>query len=94
MNDDCLDTERSQPHIQAMQGFTYLVEHFGDLPLRIDETGQTVRAPMRMTFSDCLGIALEIGPYSVSTEDAAQLRAVLNEYLARAQWATGMPELS
>ena len=88
------DCERHQPHIQDLQGLTYLIEHFGYLPLRIDESGETVSAPVRMTWSTRLGIALELGPYSVSTEDAAQLRAVLDTYLERARWATGTPEPS
>jgi hypothetical protein len=42
-----------------------------------------------MTVSDRLGVALEIGPYSVSTEDAAALRQLLDLYLTRAHWAAG-----
>lgn len=87
------DCDRAQPHVQAMQGLTYTVEEFGNLPLRIDDLGETIEAPMRMTFSD-FGIALEMGPYSISTEDAAQMRAVLSVFLDHAAWATGQPEIS
>lgn len=89
---DIFDTPRHAPHVKALQGNTYTVAEFGNLPLRIDDTGISVAAPLRMTWSDQLGIALELGPYSISTEDAAQLRAVLNDYLARAAWCTGLPE--
>lgn len=88
------DCDRSQPHVKALQGLTYTVEEFGNMPLRIDDLGITVEAPMRMVWSDQLGVALEFGPYSISTEDTAQLRAVLNTYLEHAAWATGQPEIS
>lgn len=83
------DADRSTRQVEDLQGRTHIVAQFGQLPLRIDETGETVQAPLRMTVSDRLGVALEIGPYSVSTEDAAALRQLLDLYLTRARWAAG-----
>lgn len=83
------DSDRSTSTVIDLQGRTHIVAHFGHVPLRIDETGDTVHAPVRMTISDRLGIGLEIGPYSMSSEDAAVLKQLLGEFLARSNWAAG-----
>ena len=92
MTENPFDTDRAADHVRDLQGNTHLVEILGELPLRIDDLGETVQAPMRMVWSDELGIALELGPYSISIEDAAQLRVVLDTFLEHAHWATGSPE--
>lgn len=87
--DPIFDTDRTAQNVLDLQGRTHIIAELGQLPLRIDETGETVQAPIRMTVSDRLGIALEIGPYSISTEDAAALRQLLDLYLTRARWSSG-----
>lgn len=88
-DDEPFDTDRSASHIETLQGTTHTIAEFGALPLRCDDTGSTVHAPLRMTHTDQLGIAFELGPYSISTEDVIQLGCVIEDYLARVKWSTG-----
>lgn len=89
MEHTIFDADRATDQVSHLQGRTHIVAQFGYLPLRIDETGDTVHAPVRMSVSDRLGLALEIGPYSLSTEDAALLQGLLGEYLNRSRWSAG-----
>lgn len=87
--DQEFDTDRQGRNIVELQGKTTQISHFGSVTLRVDETGHTIQLPVRMTHSERLGIALELGPYSLSTQDATVLHILLAEYLARADWAGG-----
>lgn len=91
MTHDVFDSDRTAEHVQAMQGERFTVADYGILPLRIDDTGTTVHAPLRMVWTDHLGVALELGPYSISSEDAAQLSEVLARYATQLRGAPTLP---
>lgn len=81
-DDVVLDADRHTQNVIDLQGVTHTVREYGMLPFRIDETGQTIQMPLRATYTSALGFAFEVGPYSLSREDATALACIISAFRA------------
>ena len=83
------DADRNAPHITQRVGKPFRIRHYGDLPLTIADTGDTVTAPVRAAGNEAQDMVLEIGPFTLDPADAAALASVIDDFTRMVEWAQG-----
>jgi hypothetical protein len=78
MNDfPVLDSPRTQ---STEQHGRMIMDTFGHIAARIDETDGWCSMPLRLTHTQGVGWHLELGPYDIAGHDINRLRAAINAY--------------